>query len=388
MAERTVLADVRVVDLTTLLPGPYCTQILADLGAEVIKIERPGGDPLRVIAPATFAAINRGKRSVMLDLRQEQDRARLRSLARTADVVIEGFRPGVAQRLGASYEELAPLNPRLVYCSLSGYGQSGPARDLPGHDINYVGVAGGLDPASEPGQPPRHLASVPIADYAGALFAALSIVAALHRRATDPASGPAYLDASLAGAALALMNGRLGEAQRLGDAAVALALRGGAYGAYMASDGRAFTIACLEDAFWQRLCVALDRPDLAANPDYSTFPQRTALAETLDAQLAAEFARRPRDEWVARLRAADVPVAPVNTPTEVAADPFVAASGLLIADDTAATPLRAVRYPVGMPGLAVAPSAEDGRRAPELGEYNGLLPQDEPDSTRAQETTR
>jgi CoA:oxalate CoA-transferase len=397
VAERAVLAGVRVIDLTTLLPGPYCTQLLADLGAEVVKVERPeGGDPLRTIAPSTFAAINRGKRSATLDLRGDADRARLHAdrarlhaLVRTADVFVEGFRPGVAARLGAGYELLSALNPRLIYCSLSGYGQTGPARDLPGHDINYLGVAGALDPPPRPGEPPRHWASVPAADLASALFAATAILAALLRRATAPeGTGGAHLDASLAGASLSLMTARLGEAARLGDGPVSLALRGGGYRAYVAADGRALTVACVEDAFWRRLCEALDRPDLGASPEWATFALRAARAEELDAQLAAEFRRLPRDAWIARLRAADVPVAPVNAPSEVPSDPYVAASGLLVADDSGATPVRAVRYPVLMPGLAVPAGKEDRRRAPALGEYNALLPSGSANPSDDEETSQ
>jgi crotonobetainyl-CoA:carnitine CoA-transferase CaiB-like acyl-CoA transferase len=379
VAERAVLAGVRVVDLTTLLPGPYCTQVLADLGAEVVKVERPGvGDLARVIAPATFAAVNRGKRSVTLDLRREDDHAALDGLVRTADVFVEGFRPGVAARLGAGYERLAGLNPRLIYCSLSGYGQEGPARDWPGHDINYLSTVGALDPSERPGGPPRHHAAIPMADLAGALFAANAILAALLRRAAaPPGEGGAYLDASLAGAALALTTGRLGEARRLGDGAVALALRGGAYRAFVAADGRALTIGCIEEPFWRRLCAALERPDLAEEPAWATFAGRTADAARLDAELERVFAARPRDEWVARLRAADVPVAPMNAPSEVERDPYVAASGLLVSDDASDPPLRAVRFPVGMPGLAAPPGEEDRRRAPRLGEHNALVGRDE-----------
>jgi CoA:oxalate CoA-transferase len=375
LADHPTLAGVRVVDLTALLPGPYCTQLLADLGAEVIKVERPdGGDPARALVPATFAAVNRGKLSVTLDLRQEAARERLYDLVRTADVFVEGFRPGVAARLGADYERLSALNPRLIYCSLSGYGQHGPARDLPGHDLNYLGVVGALDPPEEAGRPPRHYATIPVADMAGALFAANAILAALLRRALHPAdTAGAYLDVSLAGAALALMTGRLGEARRVGDAAAARHLAGGSYRAFLGSDGQAFTIGCIEDVFWQRLCAALGRDDLARDPAWATYAQRALGADSLDALLAAEFARRPRDEWIALLRAADVPVAPVNAPSEVEDDPFVAATGLLLADDAGDGPLRAVRFPARMPGLAVPPDAPDSRRAPRLGEHNAWL---------------
>ncbi len=371
----TALAGVRVVDLTALLPGPYCTRILADLGAEVIKVERPpAGDLTRHIAPELFEAVNHGKLSVTLDLRRDDDRARLDAMARAADVVIEGFRPGVAARLGAGYDHLRALNPDLIYCSLSGYGQTGPARDLSGHDLNYLGVVGALDPAETPGQPPRHWATIPMADLSGALFAATASLAALVRRAhLPPGARGAYLDASLAGAALALTSGRLGEVGADAASTAPPLLRGGAYHAYLGSDGRAFTVGCVEDLFWQRLCLALDRPDLAADPAWAIFPQRSARAEELDALLAAEFACQPRDEWIARLRAADVPVGPVNAPHEVPSDPYVAASGLLLRDPVADGRVRGVRYPVLMPGLAVAPGALDTRRAPRLGEHNAII---------------
>jgi crotonobetainyl-CoA:carnitine CoA-transferase CaiB-like acyl-CoA transferase len=373
MDETPVLQGVRVIDLTTLLPGPFCTQMLADLGAEVIKVERrEGGDGARTISPGAFAALNRGKRSLALDLRQEGDRARLLSLIPTADVFIEQFRPGVVDRLGVGYQTLATLNPRLIYCSLSGYGQHGPARDLPGHDINYLGVVGALDlPDGETGLP-RHYAMIPMADMAGALFAANAILAALYRRATNPKVGGAYLDASLAGAALALMAGKLADAQRIGNN-VRLGLAGGAYRAFLAQDGRALTIGCIEEPFWQRLCQALGHPEWLGEPRWATYALRTLDAAALDALLAEEFVRRSREEWLALLRAADLPVAPVNLPTEVERDPYVAATGLLLADDASEPPLRAVRYPVGMPGLVAPPGVNDHRRAPALGEYNAQL---------------
>jgi crotonobetainyl-CoA:carnitine CoA-transferase CaiB-like acyl-CoA transferase len=389
MSDHPALAGVRVVDLTALLPGPFCTQMLVDLGAEVIKIERPeGGDPVRQIAPATFAAVNRGKRSAALDLRQSDDRARLHALVRMADVVVEGFRPGVAARLGADYATLAALSPRLIYCSISGYGQSGPYRDLPGHDLNYLGVAGALDPSPNSGEPPRQWAAVPMADLAGALFATSAILAALYQRAAGGEEAPgAYLDASLAGAALALMNARLGEARRVGDELAATALAGGAYRVFVAADGLAFTVACIEDVFWQRLCAALERPDLAADARWASYAGRARGAVELDAALAEIFVQRPRDEWLALLRAADVPVAPVNAPSEVERDPYVLASGLLLAEDGGPVPLRAVPFPVTMLGRAVAVGLDDERRAPALGEYNPYLPTPEP-AGDADRTTR
>ena len=162
-----LLEGVRILDLTRLLPGPFCTQYMAQLGAEVIKIEEPdGGDYTRRQFPELFALINRGKQSVTLDLRTERDVASFKRLVATADVVVESFRPGVMERLGCGYETLKALNPRLVYASLTGYGHDGPYRDLAGHDLNYLAYAGVLDQIGNAGGPPA-VANVQIADLAG-----------------------------------------------------------------------------------------------------------------------------------------------------------------------------------------------------------------------------
>ena len=154
MTGTTPLSGLRVLDLTELLPGPYATQQLAEMGAEVIKVERPGGDAARVMFPGLFAAVNRDKKSIVLNLKDDADRAAFLRLAKRADVVIEGYRPGVTTRLGIDYETLSAINPGLVYCSVSGYGQTGPARDWPGHDLNYAAMAGAVAISGAPDGPP------------------------------------------------------------------------------------------------------------------------------------------------------------------------------------------------------------------------------------------
>ncbi|MBE0627003.1 MAG: CoA transferase, partial [Burkholderiales bacterium] len=178
------LEGIKVADFSALIPGPFSSAILSDLGADVIKIEPPRGDAARTLLPAVFHAANRNKRSIALDLKHAQARPVIERLARWADVLIESNRPGVAARLGIDYASLSALNPRLIYCSLSGYGQNGPWRDKPGHDIGYVGASGGLSyPGSWLGKPAR--SSIPIADMQGGSFVTIAILAALHERGTS-----------------------------------------------------------------------------------------------------------------------------------------------------------------------------------------------------------
>jgi alpha-methylacyl-CoA racemase len=194
------LAGITVLDLTRLLPGGYCTLLLADLGAGVIKVEEPGrGDylgrtPLVEWERAAYKALNRGKRSITLNLKDERGRVVLRKLVEAADVLVESFRPGVLDRLGVGHEALSALNPALVYCAISGYGQDGPYRDRPGHDINYIGYGGVLSITGAPGGPPV-LPGMQVGDMAGGMFGALGILAALlERRTTGRGS---FVDAAI-----------------------------------------------------------------------------------------------------------------------------------------------------------------------------------------------
>src|SRR4051812_37768416 len=175
------LLGVRVVDFSMFVPGPFASAIFADLGAEVIKVEAPAGDPGRVYVPVQFNTENRNKRSIAVDLKKPLSRKVVETLVAKSDIVLEGFRPGVASRLGIDYESLKKHNPKLIYCSISGYGQTGPWRERPGHDVNYVAASGGL---AYPGQwlkaPAR--SSLPVADMAGGSFAAIAVLSALHER--------------------------------------------------------------------------------------------------------------------------------------------------------------------------------------------------------------
>ena len=328
MTRTGACAGLRVIDLTQLLPGAVTTLFLADLGADVIKVERPGaGDPMRAVPPmagemsAMFAAVNRNKRSVTLDLKTAAGKDVLHRLVADADVFIEGFRPGVAARLGAGYDELSALNPRLVYCSLSGYGQTGPYAHRPGHDLNYLAAAGVTAMTGPPGEGPT-LLGPQIADvWGGGMTAAVAVLIALLERVSTGRGR--YLDvAMLDGSTLGLINHLsawfgAGVAYERG----AQPLNGGQanYGIYPAKDGYV-TVADFEEKFWRRTCAAIGRPDLA---------DAHGTAEAADA-LREVFATRTRAEWEEALSGEDSCFMPVLTPEEAAESAHFAARDLVV----------------------------------------------------------
>jgi alpha-methylacyl-CoA racemase len=329
------LAGLRVLDLTRLLPGGYASQMLADLGADVLKIEEPGlGDYARTMPPffrtvgQSFLAVNRNKRSAAINLKHPAGREALLRLVDGADVLLESFRPGVMERLGLAHAALRERNPRLIVCAISGYGQDGPYRLRPGHDLNYIGYAGLLAHLRRPGQPPT-LPGAQLADIAGgALMAVVGILAAVVGRAT---SGQGRIvDVSMLDGSLALLpllatlvlNGQPEPAA--GGAWLAGALPG--YNVYEAADGRYVTLAALEPKFWEEFCRRVGRPDLVAHH----IPRDAADREWTMAELAAIFRTKTRDAWVAELGEADVCLGPVNTLEEALADPQVRARGMAI----------------------------------------------------------
>jgi crotonobetainyl-CoA:carnitine CoA-transferase CaiB-like acyl-CoA transferase len=345
-----LLAGVRVLDFSIWRPGPYATSLLADLGAGVLKIEPPGGDPMREF-PDLFGMLNADKRSIMLDLKDDDDAARALELAAVADVVVEGFRPGVAGRLGIGYGEVRSINPSVVYCSISGYGQSGPLADAPGHDLNYQALAGALIPRD--GSAPVH-PGLPYGDLAGGVFGALSICAALIRQPRGT-----YIDVSMADA-LASWTGPF---PRTRVAGVSGSIRGGvpSYGIFECADGERITIAVVsEDHFWRNLCDVLELPDIR---ELST-TERIMRAGEIRARLAAAMAAQRRDDLVERLLAADVPVAPVLTPEEMLGHPHFLARGTVIETAWGAP---AVVLPTRFAGRRGAPL----RPAPALDEHKG-----------------
>ncbi|MFJ8931985.1 CaiB/BaiF CoA transferase family protein [Streptomyces sp. NPDC102364] len=323
----SALTGKRVLDLSRLLPGPYATSMLADLGADVIKVESQGtGDPLRVVAPDLFAALNRNKRSVTLDLRTPDGRTAFLDLVRTADAVVESFRPGVLDAMGLGYATLHEANPHLVLCSLSGYGQTGPYAQKPGHELNFLGLSGFFGvPGRLDGQVTRP--GVRIGDMAGAQHAALALTAALGTDRADRAGQ--HIDVSLSESITAWCSLFALPMRDLADPLDAGLVQGD-NDLFTTSDGRQLSLATFEDKFWYRL-----RTELAAEfpaldtAAYDRRADRTAARNEVGALLREAFAARDYAWWEKRLTDLDAAWAPVlTTPAELLADPHTTARDL------------------------------------------------------------
>jgi alpha-methylacyl-CoA racemase len=342
MSEDLPLAGLRVLELTRHLPGPYATLVLSDLGAQVDKLEEASGDPTRGLpfgaaAEASyFAGLNRGKRSLVLDLKAQGAAQLVLRLAGHYDVLVEGFRPGVLERLGLGHATLQEAHPRLVVCALSGFGQTGPDRLRAGHDLGYQARAGVVGYGGGPGLPGGQLA-----DVGGALFAVVGILAALQER-THTGKGR-LVDVALADAATAFLHMHL--AAHLSGG---LPLRPGkdllngglpCYRLYRTADGAQLAVAALEPRFFSALCERLGRPELAA-PAYAG----GAEAEAVHRALEALFASAPLATWEARLSGLDACVEAVRAPEDVPADAQFRARGLFVegtqGERRLATPLR------------------------------------------------
>jgi crotonobetainyl-CoA:carnitine CoA-transferase CaiB-like acyl-CoA transferase len=320
--EERALAGIRILELATGLAGPFCGQVLADLGADVLKIERlPGGDETRSdreqIAGlgASFVMTNRNKRSVALDLTRPAGREVLHRLARTADVLVESEAPGALDRLGIGHEAMAREAPRLVYCSVTGYGQHGPYARRPGHDINFAAIAGMLAPIGRRDGMPAP-PTFPASELGGALFAAVSILAAL--RARDRTGAGQYIDLSLADAAISLLplQYALSWAQGPGEASPPGGHPPG-YGIYVTRDGEYLALGAHEDRYWRRLCELIGRPDLGERH----LPRDAAERERVETALAMAIAERTREEWIELLADDEVCAAPVLTLEGAMRDP-------------------------------------------------------------------
>lgn len=365
MSRGRVLAGIKVIDFSEQVPGPHATRLLTGLGADVVKIERPDeGDRLRH-RPALFESQNRGKRSLAIDLKDEQGRAAVLGLVAHADVVVEGYRPGTMDRLGLGFDDIARLNPRLIYASISGYGASGPYRDAPGHDFQYLSYAGAI-----PAPPQETVAdyvptTLPIADLGAALYAALSIVLALYERSVDASAfQPRHLDVAMADCALAMMEPRIAEA--LTVATTNEALRRPGYGVFATSDARFVTIGALEDHFWNRLTAALALPQLQTSR-YATFSERRRHHEAIDATLRPRIAEFEQAELVKLLLEHDVPVAPVNDLHQPVDDPHFLARGMVRRGAEPPT-TRVAEWPVALDAFADRANLTP---APAIGEHSG-----------------
>lgn len=369
------LSGLVVLDLSHLAAGPWCTMVLADLGADVIKVERPPkGDMSRDAGAvyagersAVFLALNRNKRSVALDLKSEQGRAALHRLAARADVVVENLRPGKADELGAGYDTLSEINPRLVYASISAFGESGPGLDLPGNDPIIQAMSGAMAiTGAENGPPARQGVSVP--DFGAGMMAGYAILAALHgRERTGRGSRVSLnlLDVEVFAlgprAQEYLINGE--EQPRLGSAHPQFA----PYQAFECADGKWFYLSVINDKFWRLLCTALERDELADDSRFVTNRDRVANRPELIAVLTPLFAAADRGQWLERLQCAGVPVGPVNSLGEALTDPQVVHNQLI--STPAAGPDGPAVPTVGLPMRFDGERPDIRRTAPALGQH-------------------
>jgi crotonobetainyl-CoA:carnitine CoA-transferase CaiB-like acyl-CoA transferase len=314
------LEGVRILDLTWLLPGPFATLLLADLGADVVKVERPGtGDYLRDMLPDMFEHVNRGKRSVAIDLKDSESLSVLLRLVSSAHVVIEGFRPGVADRLGIGYDALTAIRPDIIYLSISGYGQTGPYSDRAGHDINYLAMAGALSVPASWNEPP-HRSGLPVSDLASAMYAALNIVAAVRRR--DQCGKGIRIDLAIADAALHWTQVRTAG---INNDAPNWHHVHPANDVFETSEGRWVSIALVEAKFFRNFCIAANRPDLLERyGDIEHISFDSGAATALKLELATLFRTRSLPEWTQVLVESDIPFAPVNLIADVMRNPHFA----------------------------------------------------------------
>lgn len=383
------LAGIRVLDFSQIAAGPLCTMLLADMGADVVKVEPPGGDVGRMLGPpfvegesTTFMSLNRNKRSVVLDLKTDAGLRQARRLAETADVVVESFRPGVADRLGIGYAAILAVNERVVYCSVSAYGQDGPWSGRPGVDGVVQAISGLMSITGSEGEPPSKV-QAPITDMTTGFQAAIAVLAALRRR--DAGERPGHLDVNLFASSLMLQQVPLAGFLASGEAPVRCG-SGAPYAtpneAYETADGH-ILVAAYQAGRWTRFCEVIGRAEMAADPRFETLPHRmknrAALTETLNAVLR----QRPGAEWLAILEEADIICAPVADYGSLVEAPQVSTSGLIASVEHP----RAGR--IAMPGFAIGGKPMAIRRPPPLlGEHNELLDEEPPGAKTARSPHR
>jgi formyl-CoA transferase len=327
-----VLSDVVVIDLSRVLAGPHCTMILGDLGATVIKVEQPGkGDDTRHFGPpyiagesAYYLGLNRNKYSILIDFSTPEGKERLLKLLRTATVLVENFRPGTLERQGLGYEAIRAINPGLIYCSISGYGQTGPYTLRPGYDFVAQAESGLMSVTGEVDGDPQRVGS-PVGDISAGIYACISILAALRVR--DRTGKGQHIDISLLETTTSLLSNVASnylisgeEAPRLGNGHPNIV----PYQAFRTRDGY-IVVSCGNDRLYQALCQLLGREDLAIDPNFATNPQRVLNREQLVPALQVEFLHRSTEEWLPELRAAGIPCGPINTVSQIFHDPHIQA---------------------------------------------------------------
>ncbi len=374
-AASSALAGLRVLDVTQVMAGPYCSMMLADLGADVIKIEAPRGDSTRQMSRAVgtdspaFNAVNRGKRSLVLDLKTDGGREVVKRLARTGDILVENYRPGVMANFGLDYDALSAINPRLVYASISGYGQTGPDRLKGGLDLIAQGVSGLMSITGAPDGAPVKV-GIPVTDLGAGLFTVVGILAALEARHRTGLGQ--HVDSSLVEAGVALSvweateyftEGRnpqpTGSAHRLHAP----------YQAFRCADGYV-TIGAATDRLFPKLCGVLGHPEWTAVPEFADTPGRVKHRAALAERIEAVTSGQPRAYWLERLEAVGVPCGPLNQYEQVLANPQIVAREMVLdVEHPTLGRLRTLGSPIKM--SRTPPDAR--RRAPLLGEHTDTI---------------
>jgi crotonobetainyl-CoA:carnitine CoA-transferase CaiB-like acyl-CoA transferase len=365
------LDGVRVIELCQVMAGPFCGQVLGDMGADVIKVEPPEtGDQTRIgMGEHAFRAVNRNKRSIALDLKDARDIEVLHRLIATADVLTENFRPGVAARLSADWDTVRAINPRLIYASISGFGQTGPYAQRPGFDLIAQGAAGVMSVTGEPGGDPVK-SGVPVSDLSAGLFCAVGILAALQARGRTGEGQ--RIDTSLWEGALAL---GIWETAELWKTGVAPEPLGSAhrltapYQALRTRDGHV-TVGGNNEKLWLRLCAVIGREDLPADPRFATNADRMAHRPQLVAELEAAMRARDTADWVDALLDAGVPAGPILDYSQVVADPHTKARDMVVEMEH---PEAGTVFGLGIPIKLSATPGTIRRPAPLLGQHTGEI---------------
>ena len=372
-----------MLEFGQIAAGPFAGSLLADLGADVVKVERPdGGDGMRVWPPINktsqgsysenFASVNRNKRSITADMKSAKDLAHLKALAAKADILLENFRPGVLDRLGLGYEALASLNPGLIYCSISGYGQEGPYAEKGAFDVTVQAMSGLMSVTGEEGAPPVK-AGVPVGDFGAGLYAVVCILAAVHKRHATGLG--ARIDCSMLGSLLGMAALQTSEffgtgqvPKRLGSAHP----RNAPYKAFKASDDY-FVIAAGNDKLWQTVCELVGLPELAEAPDFKTQLDRARNQAKMNTYLDPVFVQKSASEWLALFDKAGVPCAPINNYADILSDPHVKAMQWVQPIDlpNGAT-TQTVAFPMRLEGVDLLQI----KAPPQLGEHNDEVNRD------------
>ncbi len=370
------LEGVRVLDLTRALAGPYCTMMLGDYGADVVKIELPGaGDDTRHWAPpyigeesAYFLSINRNKRSITLNLRHPHGKQIFMEMAKDADVVVENFTPGVVDRLGIDYGSVKVINPRIVYCSISGFGQTGPYRNKSAYDQVMQGIGGIMSLTGEPDRMPVKM-GIALTDIGAGMMAAYAIMVTLFHREAGQSEEGQYIDISMLDLQVAWLTYMGGyyfatgkNPEKVGAAHPTLV----PYQAFMCQDGKYINIAVGSERLWERFCKAMNREDLLSHPDYAQNGDRVRNRSKLVPLLQQEFLRKPVADWVQQIEEGGVPCGPINELSDVFADPQVLSRDMLL--EIPHPTLGKIKQ-AGIPIKFSRTQGSIGRHPPLLGEH-------------------